>query len=165
MTEIYLTDDQISRIRALIATGNNERKNYSDVYQAVSDMLPDSKVKLWLDGASLANAGRGVFAELIREYSRRQMELRGIEYTDKLMQDASNRVAIKALNDILNPERRGSDGRWKFPDLKSIAEKDATGVGEVLFGTLGRDSAGGVNNAGWSGTILFQPLVKMRPTG
>lgn len=155
MNDIYLTDEQINQIRAMKARSPNVKGNYSDVYQAISEMLPDSDVKLWLDGAALANAGKGVFAELIRSYSQRQMELRGIQYSDALMQEASNRVATNALDDILDLARRTADGRWKFPTLKDIANNDATGVGDVLFKSLSNDSAGGTKNAGWSGTILF----------
>ncbi|WP_236214588.1 hypothetical protein [Metapseudomonas otitidis] len=91
-------------------------------------MLLGGKVKLWLDGAALANAGRGVFAELIRSYSQRQMKLCGIQYTDALMQEESNRVATKALADILTDTRRVGDNRWGFPTIEEIANKDATAV-------------------------------------
>lgn len=128
MGAIYLTDEQINQIKVLKVRGANAQGNYSDVYQAISAMLPDSKVKLWLDGAALANAGRGVFAELIRPYSQRQMELCGIQYTDAFMQEASNRVATKALADILTDTRRVGDNRWEFPTIEEIENKDVTGV-------------------------------------
>lgn len=56
------------------------------------------------------------------------MELRGIQYTDTLMQEASNRVAIKVLADSLADTRRVGDNRWEFPTIEEIANKDATGV-------------------------------------
>jgi hypothetical protein len=80
----------------------------------------------------IANAGEGVFAELIRSYSQRQMKPRGIQYTDALMQEASNRVATKALADIMTYARRVGDNRWEFPAIEEIANKEATGVGEIV---------------------------------
>ncbi|MFV0885188.1 hypothetical protein ACNKH9_00490 [Metapseudomonas otitidis] len=59
MGAIYLTDEQINQIKALKIRGANAQGNYSDFYQAISAMLPGGKVKIWLDGAALANAGRG----------------------------------------------------------------------------------------------------------
>lgn len=59
MGAIYLTYEQINQIKALKIRGANAQGNYSDFYQAISAMLPGGKVKLWLDGAALANAGRG----------------------------------------------------------------------------------------------------------
>ncbi|WP_313248355.1 calcium-binding protein [Stenotrophomonas acidaminiphila] len=155
MADIYLTNAQIQVIRGLASRGPNSNGNYSDVYEAIAQMLPDGQVKLWFEGAALANAGRGAFSELIRAYSRRQMELRGIGYTNELMQAASNQVAFNALNDILNDSRNQGNGLWLFPTIADIANRDATGVGQVLFAALGNDSAGGETNAAWSGAILF----------
>ena len=56
------------------------------------------------------------------------MELRDIQYTDALMQEASNRVVTKALADILTDTRRVGDNRWGFPTIEETANKDATGV-------------------------------------
>lgn len=128
MGAIYLANEQINQIKALKNREANAQGNYSDVYQAISAMLPGGKVKLWLDGAALANAGRGIFAELIRSCSQRQMELCGIQYTDALMQEASNRVATKVLADSLTDTRRVGDNRWEFPTIEEISNKDATGV-------------------------------------
>lgn len=158
MSNSYLTDEQISIINDLKDRAPNADGNYADVYNAIAGMLPDGAVKLWLEGAALANAGQGVFAEIIRSYSQRQMELRGVAYSDTLMQKASNQVAINALNDILDPSRRSSTGQWLVPTISDIANNDATGVGQVLFASLGNDTAGGEINAGWSGTILFSAL-------
>ncbi|MEY4765486.1 MAG: hypothetical protein RI907_2159, partial [Pseudomonadota bacterium] len=158
MSAIFLTDAQIDVIRGYANRAPNANGNFEDVYRAIGAMLPDGNVKRWFAGAEQANAGRGAFSEMIRVYSKRQMELRGIAFTPALMQQASNAVAINALNDILNPERRQQDGTWLFPTIESIAKNDAIGVGQVLFGSLGNDSAGGEVNAGWSGTILFSAL-------
>ncbi|MGP4844154.1 calcium-binding protein [Marinobacter sp. 1Y8] len=134
---------------------------YDGAYEIVASMLPQGDVRLWFEGAAQANAGRGAFSVLIREYSKRQMELRGGEVPSEfdLMQKASNAVAIKALEDILNPIREGADGKWLAPTIEDIAENDATAVGKVFFGGLGaEDSAGGEQNAAWSGTVLFSAL-------
>lgn len=158
MTDIYLTQSQIDTIRSYQTRGVNAQGNYSDVYAAIAQMLPvGSNVRRWFEGAAQANAGQGVFSTVIRAYSQKQMELRGIAYSDALMQAASNRVAVRALEDILS--RQQADGRWLAPTIESIADKDATGVGETLFaGLSGADTAKPPNNAAWSGTILFSAL-------
>ena len=156
---IYLTQEQIDVISAYAQRGSNAQGKYDDVYAAIGEMLPDSDVKRWFAGAEQANAGRGAFSVIIREYSQRQLELRGGTYTPELMQDASNKVATNALSDILDPRRKMADGRWLFPTIEDIAKNDAVGVGQVLFKALGSDdTAGGQINAAWSGTILFSAL-------
>lgn len=157
---IYLTQTQIDIIRNYYNRGVNAQGNYSDAYTAIAQMLPeDTNVRLWFEGAAQANAGQGAFATLIRVYSRRQMELRGIAYSNDLMQEASNEVAERALDDILKDFRKQPDGRWLVPSIEDIANNDATGVGQKLFASLvGADTAKPPNNAGWSGTILFSAL-------
>jgi len=158
MEEIYLTQEQIDVIRAFFERGPNDQGRYDDTYMAIAEMLPDGDVKLWFEGAAQANAGQGAFSAVIRAYSRRQMELRGISYSDSLMQEASNTVAVNALTDILSPARLQPDGTYLFPTIEDIANNDAVGVGQTLFAALGDDTAGGLTNAAWSGTILFSAL-------
>ena len=159
MKKIYITQDQIGIIREFYERGPNADNRYDDAYTAIAEMLPDGQVKLWFEGAAEVNAGRGAFSEVIRAYSRRQMELRGISYSDSLMQDASNAVAKNALEDILfGIDRLQADGTWLFPTIDDIAVNDATGVGQTLFVSLGEDTAGGLTNSAWSGTILFSAL-------
>ena len=157
---IYLTQGQIDTIQAYYNRRENAQGNYSDAYAAIAQMLPaGSDVRRWFEGATQANAGQGVFSTVIRAYSRKQMELRGIAYSDPLMQLASNEVAKKALLDILDLTRKQPDGRWLAPTIGDIAKNDATGVGLILFAGLpGTDTAKPPVNAGWSGTILFSAL-------
>ena len=94
---IYLTQAQIDQITALKNAGPNAQGNYSHIYKFIGDLLPAGDEKNWFRGAQQANAGQGVYSAMIRAYSQRQMELRGIVYSEALMQVASNRVAEKAL--------------------------------------------------------------------
>ena len=166
--DITLTQAQIDHIREMWDAGPNAQGNYSDIYSYVASLLPlGSDERNWFLGAAQANAGQGAYSSLIREYTKRQMELRGIGdlYSSNLMQEASNRVAERAITDILDLTRINDDGTWSFPSMADIASNDAIGVGEILFDWLpsgdtarsGIDSDGGFN-AAWSGTILFSAL-------
>lgn len=126
-TPIYLSQAQIDQIRTLYEAGLNAQGNYSDIYELIGDMLPPSDVQNWFRGAEQANAGNGAYSAMIRGYSKRQMELRGIggSYSDALMQAVSNRVAQKAIQDILDLDgdsfiRKQADGSWLFP---TVAER------------------------------------------
>ncbi|MCF6323458.1 MAG: hypothetical protein L3J89_03895 [Gammaproteobacteria bacterium] len=173
MANFYLTQAQIDVIKDMRdeAVANNV-ENYSHIYQHIGDLLEaeggPADVTNWFRGAEQANAGTGAFSAMIRAYSERQMELRGIGdlYSADLMQDASNRVAILALEDILgetpdtDDDRLQADGSWLFPTLENIAENDAVGVGDILFASLpdGDTARAEIANAGWSGTLLFSAL-------
>ncbi|WP_226595807.1 calcium-binding protein [Marinobacter nauticus] len=158
MSGFYFSQEQIDNIREAYDQAKLT-SNYYEAYRTVSNMLPSGPVRNWFKGAEQANAGEGAFAVLIREYSKRQMELRGIDYSPEKMQSASDAVAQRALEDILDPKRQQADGTWLAPNMEDIANNDATAVGDVLFGGLGPDdSAGGLQNAGWSGTVLFSVL-------
>lgn len=106
----YLNQAQIDQIKALRDAGPllngvpNPGGNYSHIYKYIGEQLQSSDVKNWFLGAEQANAGQGAYSAMIRGYSKRQMELRGIggSYSDELMQAASNRVAEKAIADILS---------------------------------------------------------------
>ncbi|MDO9008706.1 MAG: calcium-binding protein, partial [Thiobacillus sp.] len=176
---LTLTDAQIAEIRRLRDAGPlnqtiaNPLGDYSHIYRYISEQLESSDEKNWFLGATQANSGQGAYSAMIRGYSKRQMELRGIGnlYTPALMQAASNEVALRALEDILgeNPltsdDRDQHNGTWLFPTVGEIASNDAIGVGAILFDSLasgdtarsGLAADGGVN-AGWAGTILFSPL-------
>src|SRR3990167_1474204 len=162
--ENFLSQEQVNEIGRLSARGENAQGNYSDIYLAIAEMLPHGDEKNWFLGAAQANAGEGAYSAMIRGYSARQMAARGIVYTDQLMQAASNEVAKRALEDILDSSRIQPDGRFSFPTIDEIAKNDATGVGKILFSELplgdsARDDInnGGVN-AGWAGGILFSAL-------
>lgn len=107
---------------------------------------------LWLQGASQANTGSGVYATLIRAYTQAQAQLRmGAPVSDALMQSASN-----AVGDALFATIQSLGGQ--VPNIGTIAEDDATAVGNTIFKpTIPNDSAS-LSNAGWSGTLLFSML-------
>lgn len=69
------------------------------------------------------------------------------------MQIASNEVARNAIKDILKTENNSL-----LPTLEQIAEKDATGVGDALFKDAIPTDSAFLNNAAWSGTVLFTGL-------
>jgi Ca2+-binding RTX toxin-like protein len=165
------SEHSIGGLAVHLKVGFMERlRDYSHIYRFIANMLDDvpggsgDDVQTWLHGATQANAGQGAYSAMIRAYSAQQMVLRGVEYSDELMQLASNKVAERALEDILRTDRIQPDGTWLFPTIHELAERDATGVGEVLFAELPfGDSArdpliGGGINAGWAGTILFSGL-------
>jgi hypothetical protein len=166
----YLSQAQIDEIRNLYQAGLNSQGNYSHIYKYIGDQLQSSDVKNWFRGAEQANAGNGAYSAMIRGYSKRQMELRGIDVSDPnaldvLMQAASNKVADNAIADILRSSRQQPDGSWLFPTVAEIASRDAIGVGEILFDpylqagdTARSDIATNGFNAAWAGTILFTPL-------
>ncbi|MEW6589457.1 MAG: putative Ig domain-containing protein, partial [Pseudomonadota bacterium] len=178
---LTLTQAQIDEIRRLRddgpqnQTAANPLGDYSHIYHYISEQLESSDEKNWFLGAEQANSGQGAYSAMIRGYSKRQMELRGIDVSDQdalnsLMQQASNKVARRALGDILgenpdtNDHRNQNNGFWTFPTVDEIAANDAIGVGQILFDSLPTgdtarsDIATNGFNAGWAGTILFSPL-------
>ncbi|WP_227470472.1 calcium-binding protein [Massilia sp. YMA4] len=164
MAEVFLSQSEISQIQERFDRGPNSEGNYSDLYGLIVEILRAHEggedIKNWFAGAQQANGNDGVYSTLIREYSQRQMQLRGIgeEYSDALMQRASNAVAVSAVSDILNDARKLPDGRWRFVTIDEVAEKDATEVGAVLFASLTANDSALVTNSGWSGTALFAGL-------
>lgn len=143
-------------------------KSYYLVYQTLADWLTikygvsaTDQAVLWLRGATEANAGRGSFSELIRNYTEVQHGLRyGTSVPTGKMQEASNAVAENLLEDLLG---ESTDG-WplgRVPDINRIAKSDARAVGRVLFGPeAGHDEldTAFVWNSAWSGTLLFSLL-------
>jgi hypothetical protein len=136
MATFYFTQDQINVIQAFQSRGPNAQGNFSDFYAYVASILPSSSERRWFDGATQANAGQGAMSALIREYTVRQLLLRGLPASDMAMQTASNKVAIRVLEEILDPSRVQADGRWLAPSIDDIALNDATAVGDVLFQSL-----------------------------
>ena len=138
---------------------------YSDAYalvaQILSDNAPDTdevnQVRIWFEGASQVNSNSGLFDILIRSYTQRQGELHfGVSsntlFSDSQIQEASDEVARRALDSIINPLNDR-----QLPDINSIAIDDATGVGDTLFVSDLNDTAF-TNNAAWSGVTLFSLL-------
>ncbi|WP_246782178.1 toxin-antitoxin system YwqK family antitoxin [Wohlfahrtiimonas chitiniclastica] len=185
--QIKLTQAERDTIQKLYdgkAQGNPP--NWSHAYTAIAELLEkkldldniytgngelrkgeDHPVVVWFRGAAQANNpdSTSVYSVMIREYSEQQMALRGISYSDALMQQASNKVAENAMNDILDREL-DQDGFYSFPTIEDISLQDAIGVGQVLFSGLENgdtaksdgENAYASMNAGWSGTMLFTSL-------
>ena len=110
-------------------------------------------VLLWFKGATEANAGRGSFSTLIREYTSAQYAMR-VGGTPNL-QAASDAVAINVLDDLFG--RNNAATRGVVPTIDQIADKDARAIGDTLF-NISNDTANTPTNAAWSGTLLFTLL-------
>lgn len=121
-----------------------------------------SSIANWFRGAEQVNAGKGAFSVFIRSYTQHQMTLRGIgsQYSESAMQNASNEIARRAIDDMFKSERLQSDGTWRFPSIAELARFDATAVGAVLFNSLDSSDAARElqQNAAWAGAILFASL-------
>ena len=160
MSDIFLNQQQIDNIQFFFDRGPNADGNYKDAYEYIADQLPiASEERLWVVGAAQANSGEGFFANVIRVYSQIQMDLRGVTFTEELLQTASNAVAERVLEDILDLTRKEAEDTFRFPTITEIADNDATSVGEILFASLtGPDTAKDDVNSGWSGAVLFTAL-------
>jgi Ca2+-binding RTX toxin-like protein len=145
------TLEQIDYITERLAQGAGPVQ-FSDAYLTIAGFLEGQAgaeaVRLWFLGAAQANGNTGPYAEVIRGYTRRQAELRGVSVTDQLMQEASNEVARRVLTQIRD------QGQLSLLD---IANSDAPGVGETVFPDKVGDTVFDVNSA-WAGSLLFLPL-------
>jgi RTX calcium-binding nonapeptide repeat (4 copies) len=103
-----------------------------------------------------------VHSALIRSYTETQYQLRyGTSVPNGKMQEASDAVATKLLDDILGRNENGSKSwpKGNVPDIVRIGEADATAVGKVLFSSDQNDTAAELQqNTAWSGTLLFTLL-------
>ena len=141
-------------------TNNGLTSNFADVYAYIRDQITpsilhpgvDTNVASWFTVGTDANAGIGAASVLIRSYTQRQGELRGLHFTDEKVQQASNAVAMKAFEEIIN-------NNGLLTPLDKIANNEATAIGKTLYEFTARsnDSAF-TNNAAWSGNILFSGL-------
>lgn len=157
--------EQLAQINALFEnaktrTNNGLISNFADVYAYIRDQITpsilhpgvDTNVASWFSVGTDANAGIGAASVLIRSYTQRQGELRGLHFTDDKVQQASNAVAMKAFQEII-------DNNGVLSNLKTIADNDATAIGETLYGnTALRTDSAFINNAAWSGNVLFSGL-------
>jgi hypothetical protein len=117
---------------ALIRTNNGLTSNFADVYAYIRDQITpsilhpgvDTNVASWFTVGTDANAGIGAASVLIRSYTQRQGELRGLYFTDDKVQQASNAVAIEAFKEIIN-------NNGLLTDLDKIANNDATAIGST----------------------------------
>jgi len=174
MANIYLTQAEIDQIRAARdARPAGSKENYTAIYRLIGDMLDrhdgagQSDITNWFRGAEQVNGGAGAYSAFIRAYTKRQMTLRGIGhlYSDAKMQDASDLIAVRAVNDILDETlRKQPDGTWRFPTIEELALTDATAVGAVLFNSLsaGDSALENQQNAAWAGTVLFASLGSLQ---
>lgn len=75
---MMITNEQRTILQGILERGPNSQGNYADAYALIfswigsSDQVDDN-VKLWFMGAIQANADKGTFSVLIREYSSTQM--------------------------------------------------------------------------------------------
>ena len=135
---------------------------YDAVYRRIRDIVAArggypsaepidvAQSRRWFAGAEQSNAGEGIFSAFLRAYSTREYVLHYASNAGALMQVASNRVAENAITDIF-------DTNGALPGIDRIAERDATGVGAILFDRDRNDTAF-TNNAAWAGTLLFSAL-------
>ncbi|MGE0098238.1 MAG: putative Ig domain-containing protein [Hydrogenophaga sp.] len=163
---VNLTSTELDTLTAKRAQADAAQIGYWEIYTWLADTLVGKGVSsldstvLWLRGATEANEGQGAMSVLIRGYTNTQYQLRyGSSVSAALMQEASDTVARSLLRDVL-----GESTDWvrgQVPDIARIAESDARGVGETLFGPnngkSGSDTAFTQNSA-WSGTLLFSLL-------
>lgn len=81
----------------------------SDNTLTVDERESMTYVMTWFQGAEKVNRGEGSFSTMIRTYSDVQGKLRyGSEFGADLMQQASNRIGIKAFDKILAKKSDGS---------------------------------------------------------
>jgi hypothetical protein len=131
---LTLTQATLDEIQRLFNIAKDRHTNYADVYAYIRDTisgLPQSfpevdSVARWFTVATDANGDVGPASVLIRSFTQRQGDLRGVDISAQDMQDASNAVAFNAITDILS--RHGG-----LPTIEDIARQDATGVGDTLF--------------------------------
>lgn len=113
-----------------------------------------AQLRLWLRGAIRANQGVGLFSALIRNYTMYQAHSRHVASVD--MQAASNAVGDN-LAETLKELSISSNDNFYAPSLALVGERDAIGVGRVVFSQLEGQTAFEENSA-WSGSLLFTML-------
>jgi hypothetical protein len=144
--------------RLMAATSN---KSYQPVYQYIYDQITyngapatgvDKSVWLWVKGALGVNSNDGgYFSDYIRDWTAAEYQLqngRAIPASGAgSIQDASNDIAARFANDILNTfnDNPGHD----LPSLSRTGVHDAGSVASKIFGN---------NYSPWAGTILFTYL-------
>ena len=163
MTITFSTQEmaQLASLELQAQQGNGYWRCYEYIAQRMEaqGVPATDNVLLWFKGATEANAGRGAFSTLIREYTNAQYAMRvgGIPN----MQAASDAVAINVLDDLFG--RNTPATRGIVPTIDQIATNDARAIGETLF-NIPNDTANTPTNAAWSGTLLFS-LLNSNQTG
>lgn len=160
-----LTAGQRSEIEALRDAMGQNNSNlgaagalYDAIYEAITvngSAAPgiSHEVWTWIAGAKNVNAGIGSFAQLIRDNTARQWEIRyGTQMPQVELDKASNNIAYAVATDFLDPTRTSA------PTLAEIGARDAGAVASGVFGSDLHPGEPFGNWAAWAGTILFVNL-------
>lgn len=133
------TQAQVDQIKVLYDLGD-----FPGAYNLAADFADgnagsDQPSVLWLRGAAKINAGVGSESAFIRGYTAAQYLARFGQALDlDLIQAASDAIATKVLDDIINGK--------SLPSIGAIAIDDATPAANMIFnGSMG----------GWAGNPLF----------
>lgn len=115
---------------------------------------PDPDIHLtwvWLTGAVGVNKNEGAFSTIIREYNKRQGELRyGTVFSDAKLQEASNAVGEKMYQQIFTSIADGGTSGY-LPTVFEIGKNDLLGVRDVLYPSLPLNQA-------WPGILMLGKL-------
>jgi hypothetical protein len=121
-----------------------------------TDVPVDPQTWLWLKGARFVNSGEGLFATLIRDYTKAQFQQRyGKPLSDEKANEASNKIAESFIGQWLG--KNTSLGETQ-PDLTQTGLYDAGAAASTVFGPGYTGTTDEDNAAGWAGTILFPNL-------
>jgi len=130
---------------------NNPGSHGAPIYQLLLDYildinnkpysLVDPRTVAWLSGAVKVNNHEGYFADFIFEYTAYQQLLRygSADGVNVLLQDASNDIAFKLAEDII-------ENSGRMPDIEGLGAIDAGSVASGLFSD---------DYTPWAGTLLF----------
>jgi hypothetical protein len=182
---------------ALIAIVNAYNdKNWTQAYSLVLQSLQvfdpvtssygrhpdvDPAVYLWIEGAQKVNSKTGGFATYIREYTKRQWELRAGDTAQNFelqIQTTSDLIAQRFFATFLgdNLDKEGpqrltppssnfnsatlTSSAGTVPSLETIAKIDAASAASVVFSEqYGLESSElRLNYTPWAGTVLFADL-------
>jgi hypothetical protein len=126
IASISFTADELEEITQWFNDGQTAG-NYSEMYSNLAELLQGKLADaapsdreliqqdiLWLQGATQANAGQGIYSVLIRDYTEAEYTApTGQQVSPTVMQDGSNQVAINLYNQI--QQLNGG-----IPDLSAI---------------------------------------------
>jgi Ca2+-binding RTX toxin-like protein len=103
----------------------------------------------WIEGALRVNAGDGFFADFIREYTKKQFEVRGgpQNSAEQLNQEASNKIALAVANDIIQHQ-------GLLPGISGLGAADAGQAASTVFKEIPL-AIGNEDFAPWAGALLF----------
>lgn len=140
-----------------------QAEDWAGFYQKIYDITAapdqsgadaDPHVREWFRVAQQANSGVGAASELIRSYTRMQVEIRtGGAVTDAQLSDASDEIARNVWQNQVSGEAAG-----RLPTLLEIYGHDAGAVVDVL-----NEENFDVGIEVWSGNLLFVGLGEDKP--